>query len=498
MSLKEGFMAWLAVAIGLGTAVATTVGSAEAAGQFDGVTVNIATFTGPPIAEPLQRRAPDFEKLTGAKINVVTVPFSDLYEKILTNFATGTNSYDAIVFDPQWVVDFIEPGYVEQLDARIAADKALDWEGIMPFFRDFSSTYKGHVYSIPLDGDFQMVYYRIDLLKKYGLKPPVTWDDYIAVAKALNGKDFMGDGKTGYGSCIPKKRSAQSYWMITSVAAPFIQTQGTSEGVFFDRDTFKPLINNDGFKRALEIYKETTKYGPPDEINLEIGDTRGLVTSGRCALALDWGDIGPLAVDRTTSRVMDLIGAVITPGTKEVVDRATGKLVPCDAKRCPYAIDGVNHAPFAAYGGWTGGVNAAAPAKVKDAAYAFISYMSQSAQSDIDVTIGITGFNPYRKSHFENLKPWLDSGMTKAAADNYLDAIKASLESPNMVLDLRVPQNQRYQQIVLDTAMHRLLAGELTVDQTAVEVEKGWNEITDELGKADQLAAYRNSLGVKR
>src|ERR1700748_2274186 len=107
MSLKTTFMALLAVAIGLGTAVAINVDSAEAAGQFDGVTVNIATFTGPPIAEPLQRRAPDFQKLTGAKINVVTVPFSDLYEKILTNFATGTNSYDAIVFDPQWVVDFI-------------------------------------------------------------------------------------------------------------------------------------------------------------------------------------------------------------------------------------------------------------------------------------------------------------------------------------------------------------------------------------------------------
>ena len=27
--------------------------------------------------------------------------------------------------------------------------------------------------------------------------------------KALHGKDFMGDGKPGYGSCIPKKRSAQ-------------------------------------------------------------------------------------------------------------------------------------------------------------------------------------------------------------------------------------------------------------------------------------------------
>ncbi|MGE3875655.1 MAG: ABC transporter substrate-binding protein, partial [Parvibaculaceae bacterium] len=46
---------------------------------FEGVTVNVITQTGA-IQEPLQRRAPEFEKLTGAKINVVAVPFSDLYQ----------------------------------------------------------------------------------------------------------------------------------------------------------------------------------------------------------------------------------------------------------------------------------------------------------------------------------------------------------------------------------------------------------------------------------
>src|SRR5438309_8786934 len=66
-------------------------GPAWAAGPFEGVSVNILTFTGPQIAERLQRRAPDFEKLTGAKINVITVPFSDLYQKMLTDMATRTN-----------------------------------------------------------------------------------------------------------------------------------------------------------------------------------------------------------------------------------------------------------------------------------------------------------------------------------------------------------------------------------------------------------------------
>ena len=85
-------------------------GLAQAAGPFDGVTVNVMTFTGA-IPEPLQRRAPDFEKLTGAKINVITVPFSDLYTKLLTDWSSGTNSIDAAVFAPQWMVDYVAGGY---------------------------------------------------------------------------------------------------------------------------------------------------------------------------------------------------------------------------------------------------------------------------------------------------------------------------------------------------------------------------------------------------
>src|SRR5262249_29187081 len=138
----------------------TTASGSSGGKKYAGVTVNVLTFTGPQIAEPLQRRAPDFEALTGAKINVVTVPFSDLYQKILTDAATGTNSYNAFVFDPQWMGDFVTPGYLEDLTSRVNGDTALQWTDIAPFFRDFSATYQGKVYTIPLDGDFLMVYYR--------------------------------------------------------------------------------------------------------------------------------------------------------------------------------------------------------------------------------------------------------------------------------------------------------------------------------------------------
>jgi multiple sugar transport system substrate-binding protein len=486
------------VAVEVTKEVQVEVTPVPAAKPFEGVEVNILTFTGPQIAEPLQRRGPDFTALTGAKINVIIVPFSDLYQKILTDLATGTNAFDAWVFAPQWMVDFIVPGYVEDLTDRIANDPGLQWDDVAPFFRDFSATYEGRIYTIPLDGDFHMGYYRTDLLSEAGMEPPKTWDEYIEVAKYFHGKDLNGDGDPDYGSCISKKRGAQAYWFIYDIAASMIQSLGTGQGTFFDLETMEPLVNNDAFSRALEIYNETTSYGPPDELNLDVGDTRSLFTSGRCALSLDWGDIGTLAIDPTTSVVMDKTGAIILPGSTEVLDRASGSLVPCDANTCPYAIDGVNHAPFAAYGGWSGGINAAADPVKKDAAYAFFSYMAQPAQSNIDVTIGKTGFNPYRTSQFLNRQQWVEAGMSSKAAADYLGAIEDSLASPNMVLDLRIPQNQRYQQVVLDQAVSQFLAGEISKEECMQQIYDGWEEITNELGRDEQLAAYLGTLGVKR
>ncbi len=465
--------------------------------RYDGITVNIVTFTGPQIAEPLQRHAPEFQKLTGAKINVITIPMSDLYNKILTDFSTHTNSYDALVYDPQWMGDFAAAGYLLDLTDMVQSDQYLDWNDILPYFRDFSATYKGRVYNIPLDGDVQMVYYRNDLLQQAGMQPPKTWDDYMAIAKKFQGVAFP-DGKPGYGSCIAMKRGAQSYWMFLSILTSFEQTQGTKTGAFFDPSNMNPLVNNAGGIQALNIYQQLSKLGPPDQLNEDVGDSRGNFTSGRCALSLDWGDIGSLATDPATSKVIHQVGSVITPGTTQVVDRSSGQLVPCSATTCPNAIDGVNHAPFAAFGGWSGAINKSAKPDVQKAAFAFFSYVSAPPQSDVDVTLGKTGFNPYRQSQFNNLGPWLASGMNDADAKSYLGAVQQSLTSPNMVLDMRIPQNSFYEGVVLDNALATFLAGQADAATTAKQIADGWDAKTNELGRPTVLDVYDASLNVTR
>jgi multiple sugar transport system substrate-binding protein len=165
------------------------------------------------------------------------------------------------------------------------------------------------------------------VLDKAELKPPKTWDEYLEVAKVLNGKEV--DGTKIYGSCIAKKRNAQSYWFVTDVTGSMVQAKGTSQGAFFDTKDMRPLIDNEAFRAALKFLKESGKYGPPDELNLDVSDTRPLFVSGKCALNLDWGDVGVMAIDPKISKVIDKTGSVVTPGSKEVLNWSTGKLEAC-------------------------------------------------------------------------------------------------------------------------------------------------------------------------
>jgi multiple sugar transport system substrate-binding protein len=280
-----------------GTALCGTTFAASA-GEFDGVTVNILTRPGPVIAGKLAERGKEFEKATGAKIVVSEVPFAEIFQKIQTDWTTGTNSIDVGVFAAGWGVELASAGLLEDLSPYVAKDTKLNPDDIAPYFREFGQKIGGKTMLLMVDGDFQMVYYRKDILDKNGLTAPKTWDDYLAIAKKIHGSDMNGDGQADYGSCIFKKRNAQSYFAIQTMAAGLIQTQGTAQGFHFDNATMKPIIKNDAWKKAFEMYKETGKYGPPEELNMDIGDTRGLFKAGRCGILIEWGDPGPMSIEK--------------------------------------------------------------------------------------------------------------------------------------------------------------------------------------------------------
>ena len=87
--------------------------------------------------------------------------------------------------------------------------------------------------------------------------------------------------------------------------------------------------------------------------------------------------------------------------------------------------------------------------------------------------------------------------MTPEIAQNFLDTYIGSLNAPNASLDLRIPQANQYTNVLEDGAIAQFLAGELSKEDTMQQIFDGWQQLTDQIGRADQAAAYAASIGAK-
>lgn len=219
---------------------------------------------------------------------------------------------------------------------------------------------------------------------------------------------------------------------------------------------------------------------------------------GTCAQTVYWGD-GFSRHLYEGSVLEDKLGVGPTPGVQKVLDHKTGKLVDCTESTCPYGtkypdIGIVNHAPFAAAGGWSAGVAAGLSPERESAMAQFISFVCGKQESFEDVITDArrsalsTGADPFRKSHF-NLEDWVAKGYPRDTTEDYLSTITQQFNSPNIVLDARFPTS-----VPLVAALGRVVYSHLLESKTktmthgtrmeaASKVGIEWNTIITEFDK---------------
>jgi multiple sugar transport system substrate-binding protein len=113
------------------------------------------------------------------KINVTALPWDAAHNKYQTAIAGGTTP-DLAQMGTTWMGDFS--------DAFVPTPTSIDTSVFFPGM--VKSTMVGGVaYGVPWSGDTRVIYYRKDLLEKAGYTTfPTTWDDFKALAKAMQTK----------------------------------------------------------------------------------------------------------------------------------------------------------------------------------------------------------------------------------------------------------------------------------------------------------------------
>ena len=85
--------------------------------------------------------------------------------------------------------------------------------------------------------------------------------------------------------------------------------------------------------------------------------------------------------------------------------------------------------------------------------------------------------------------------MDEGLAKSYMGAINDALNNPNMSSDLKIPGAQQYTAVVLDTELARYMAGEITVDEALKNIEAGWEKITKDFGRDEQIKQMALAVG---
>jgi multiple sugar transport system substrate-binding protein len=302
----------------------------------------------------------EFEKQNpDIKVKDEPLPAStdEQHQFYIINLEGKTSDFDILSMDVIWVPEFARAGWLMDISELLPEEQRAEFfKGPMD-----AVTYNNRIYAIPWYIDAGVLYYRKDLLKKYGFYPPETWEELVKISKAITSKE-----KDLYGFIWQGK---QYEGLVCNVLEYFWSSGGD---VLYDG---KVVVNSPENIMALTFMKDLIfKYRVSPELVLTSIEepTRHIFGNGRALFMRNW----PYAwniFNKKGSPVRGKVGVTVLPHFNGQSSAST-------------------------LGGWQLGINRFS--KNPDAAARFITYLtSPDVQKKLAITIG---YKPTRRSLYRD------------------------------------------------------------------------------------------------
>ena len=135
-----------------------------------------ARILGP--ADPFPSLLREFEAAhPGVRVRSEALPWgSDEQHQFFVINLEGRNAgFDVMMLDVIWVPEFARAGWLLDLTDRVPPHE------LAPYFPSAvaAATWGGRTWAFPWNMNVGLLYYRTDLLARYGLGPPRTWDELV-------------------------------------------------------------------------------------------------------------------------------------------------------------------------------------------------------------------------------------------------------------------------------------------------------------------------------
>src|SRR5262249_51583239 len=189
------------------------------------------------------------------------------------------------------VSEFLAP-----LDERA---RSLDVQDFVPT-TVAAGQFQGKQYALPVDPNVQLLVYRKDLFDAKGLKPPATWDELLADAKA-----FHDPAKEHYGIAVTASSNIQTalYCLLSmwSQGAELVDARGRGG------------VDPPAGRKGAEVFLELLKFAPPNVRSYTFADVNKAVQLGQAAMAIQWASGAKPMEDPSRSSVAGKLGYALVP-----------------------------------------------------------------------------------------------------------------------------------------------------------------------------------------
>jgi len=343
LALKLGASA---LALTLAASSASAAGNDDwwkkAAEPYQGVTLRGVTESSPPSLYIREVLAPQFEELTGIRVDVETTSWDQMFDKAIKDMEAGTGIYDMVYIEQDIIYSYLVRDFLTDLTDLLEENPGLKAptysEGNFTTFANYFKDAEGDLYGVPMEAFIKVYLYRTDLFNDpdiqaafkektgHDLVPAATHAEYAEIAQFFTdyGKEHDMD-LWGTTAQAHTGHVASWYEYYESVAPTFgVYNWGINPEKNYAASVANGgAMNSDKAKEAMTWWLSMRDIAPPESTAstwTEVGTTFG---AGRAAQGLVYGEnAGWIAADESKSLVVGNVGVALPPLAEGVLEEA--------------------------------------------------------------------------------------------------------------------------------------------------------------------------------
>ena len=254
----------------------TAIAAVLLAGQASAETIHLAAGGSGKQVDHLRAVLNEYEKASGDTVVLVPLPASssEQFGQFKLWLAAGNSEIDIYRTDVIWAPQLANH-FVDLTD--VAKDVVKDFPSTIA-----GQTVNGHLVALPFSADAPALYYRKDLLEKYGKSVPQTWSELEATASEIMEKERAAGKADMWGFVF----QGNAYEGLTCNALEWIASNGG--GNIIEKDG-TVSINNEKAAAALDRAAGWVgKISPPGVLAYKEEESRGVWQLGNAVFMRNW------------------------------------------------------------------------------------------------------------------------------------------------------------------------------------------------------------------